>query len=94
VGEEATRQGEGEWQPPEPVRDPRRLLRRTAVRGEIAQHERRVLSGQDADVLQLGARPPPGRRAPRGHQDGAARAGAQPVAVPQDLRLVGVVQDQ
>ncbi|GFH34921.1 hypothetical protein SCWH03_11350 [Streptomyces pacificus] len=94
VGEETARQREGEGQPPEPVRDPCRLFRSPAVRCEIAQDERGVLTGQDADVLQLGAGPPPGRSAPCGHQDGAARAGAQPVAVPQDLRFVGVVEDQ
>ncbi len=35
-GEEATRQGEGEGQPPEPVRDPRGLLGGAAVRCEVA----------------------------------------------------------
>jgi len=57
-------------------------------------HAGGVLAREHADVLQFRAGPPTGSRTAGGDQDSAARAAAQPTAVPEDRGVVGVVEHQ
>ncbi len=90
----AAREGESEGQPAQPVGDLRGFLRGAPLRRQVTQHLGRVLPGQHTDVVKRRTGPPVGGDLPGGDQGDSAGAGAQPVALPQDGGVVGVVDHQ